>query len=97
MWLGAKKRWGIDLEYHLPIPADVFFFRGGNADPNGSNIGSWSIGGSIKTGLHFFQIFITNTREIHTTLYAPGGQTKNPFTDRGNFFFGFNLSRKWGL
>jgi mono/diheme cytochrome c family protein len=97
VWLGAKKRWGIDLEYHLPIPADVFFYRGGNADPNGSNIGSWSIGGSIKTGLHFFQIFITNTREIHTTLYAPGGQTKNPFTDRGNFFFGFNLSRKWSL
>lgn len=97
VWLGAKKKWGIDLEYHLPIPANVFFFRGGNADPNGSNIGSWSIGGSVKTGLHFFQIFITNTREIHTTLYAPGGQTKNPFTDRGNFFFGFNLSRKWSL
>lgn len=97
VWLGAKKRWGIDLEYHLPIPTDVFFYRGGNADPNGSNIGSWAIGGSVRTGLHFFQIFITNTREIHSSLYAPGGQTKNPFSDRGNFFFGFNLSRKWSL
>lgn len=97
VWLGAKKRWGIDLEYHLPIPTNVFFYRGGNADPNGSNIGSWALGGSVKTGLHLFQIFITNTREIHTNLYAPGGATKNPFTDRGNFFFGFNLSRKWSL
>lgn len=97
VWLGAKKRWGIDLEYHLPIPSDVFFYRGGNADPNGSNIGSWAIGGSVNTGKHFFQIFFTNTREIHTNLYAPGGQTKNPFTDRGNFFLGFNLSRKWSL
>ncbi|MDC0722211.1 DUF5777 family beta-barrel protein [Nannocystis bainbridge] len=97
VWLGQKKRWGIDLEYHLPIPADVFFFRGGNADRNGSNIGSWAIGGSVNTGKHLFQIFITNTREIHTNLYAPGGQSKNPFTDRGNFFFGFNLSRKWSL
>lgn len=97
VWLGQKKRWGIDLEYHLPIPADVFFYRGGNADRNGSNIGSWAIGGSVNTGKHFFQIFITNTREIHTNLYAPGGQSKNPFSDRGNFFFGFNLSRKWSL
>ena len=97
VWLGERKRWGIDLEYHLPIPSDVFFYRGGNADKNGSNIGSWSIGGSVNTGKHFFQIFLTNTREIHTNLYAPGGQSKNPFADRGNFFFGFNLSRKWSL
>lgn len=97
VWLGQKKKWGIDMEYNLPIPANAFYFNGGNADPAGSNIGSWSIGGSIRTGLHFFQIFITNTREIHTNLYAPGGQSKNPFADRGSFFFGFNLSRKWGL
>jgi mono/diheme cytochrome c family protein len=97
VWIGAKKKWGIDMEYHLPIPVNAFYFNGGNADPNGSNIGSWSIGGSVRTGLHFFQIFITNTREIHTNLYAPGGQSKNPFENRGNFFFGFNLSRKWSL
>ena len=97
VWIGEKKRWGIDMEYNLPIPADAFYYNGGNADPNGSNIGSWSLGGSIRTGLHFFQIFITNTREIHTNLYAPGGQSKNPFEQRGNFFFGFNLSRKWSL
>jgi mono/diheme cytochrome c family protein len=97
VWIGEKKRWGIDMEYNLPIPVNVFYYNGGNADPNGSNIGSWSLGGSIRTGLHFFQIFITNTREIHTNLYAPGGQSKNPFEQRGNFFFGFNLSRKWSL
>jgi mono/diheme cytochrome c family protein len=97
VWLGQQKKWGIDMEYHLPIPVNVFYYNGGNADPGGSNIGSWSIGGSVRTGLHFFQIFITNTREIHTSLYAPGGQSKNPFENRGNFFFGFNLSRKWSL
>ena len=97
VWVGAKKRWGIDMEYWLPIPSNKFYFNGGNADPNGSNIGSWSIGGSVRTAKHFFQIFITNTREIHTNLYAPGGQSKNPFADRGNFFFGFNLSRQWSL
>ncbi len=97
VWLGQRKRWGIDMEYWLPIPSNKFYFNGGNADPNGSNIGSWSLGGSVRTAKHFFQIFITNTREIHTNLYAPGGQSKNPFEQRGNFFFGFNLSRQWSL
>jgi mono/diheme cytochrome c family protein len=97
VWLGEKKRWGIDMEYWLPIPSNKFYFNGGNADPNGSNIGSWSIGGSVRTAKHFFQVFLTNTREIHTNLYAPGGQSKNPFEQRGNFFFGFNLSRQWSL
>ena len=97
VWVGAKKRWGIDMEYWLPIPSNKFYFNGGNADPNGSNIGSWSIGGSVRTAKHFFQVFLTNTREIHTNLYAPGGQSKNPFEQRGNFFFGFNLSRQWSL
>jgi mono/diheme cytochrome c family protein len=97
VWLGKRKRWGIDMEYYLPIPSDKFFYNGGNADPNGSNIGSWSLGGSVRTARHFFQIFMTNTREIHTNLYAPGGQSKNPFENRGNFFLGFNLSRQWSL
>lgn len=97
VWLGQRKRWGIDIEYYLPIPSDKFYFNGGNADPNGSNIGSWSLGGSVRTAKHFFQIFLTNTREIHTNLYAPGGQSKNPFENRGNFFLGFNLSRQWSL
>ncbi|MCA9658109.1 MAG: hypothetical protein KC486_07180 [Myxococcales bacterium] len=95
VWLGQRRRWGLDLEYHLPIPADRLHYNGGRADPSGANIGSWSLGGSYSSGLHLFQIFLTNTREIHTNLYAPGGQTKNPFENRGNFFLGFNLSRKW--
>ncbi len=97
VWLGQRKRWGIDIEYYLPIPSNKFYFNGGNADPNGSNIGSWSLGGSVRTNRHFFQIFMTNTREIHTNLYAPGGQSKNPFENRGNFYLGFNLSRQWSL
>ncbi len=99
VWLGKKKRWGIDLEYLLPIPdgrrPNVFYYHGGDADPNGTKIGAWSLGASVRVGLHFFQVFFTNTREIHTNLVAPGGQTGNPFENRGNFFIGFNLSRKW--
>jgi mono/diheme cytochrome c family protein len=97
VWLGQRKRWGIDIEYYLPIPSNKFYYNGGNADPTGSNIGSWSLGGSVRTNRHFFQIFLTNTREIHTNLYAPGGQSKNPFENRGNFFVGFNLSRQWSF
>lgn len=97
VWLGKRKRWGVDMEYIFPIPADVFHYNGDKSDPNGANIGSWSLGGSYSSGLHFFQIFFANTREIHTNLYAPGGQTKNPFENRGNFFLGFNLSRKWTI
>jgi len=97
VWLGQRKRWGIDIEYYLPIPTNKFYYNGGNADPTGANIGSWSLGGSVRTNRHFFQIFLTNTREIHTNLYAPGGQSKNPFENRGNFFLGFNLSRQWSL
>ncbi len=99
VWLGKKKRWGIDLEYIFPIPADVFFWNGANDSPSTVNIGSWSLGGSwhSPSKKHFFQIMFTNTREIHTNLYAPGGQTRNPFENRGNFFIGFNLSRKWSF
>ena len=97
VWLGQKRRWGVDMEYVYAIPSNKFYFNGGNADPNGSKLGSWSLGASYSSGLHFFQVFLTNTREIHTNLYAPGGQTRNPFENRGNFFLGFNLSRKWSL
>ncbi|TPV96440.1 MAG: hypothetical protein B7733_04735 [Myxococcales bacterium FL481] len=98
--LGKKKRHGIDLEYILPVPAagatpDVFYFRGGDADPNGTTIGSWSAGWSARTGLHLFQVFVTNTRSIHTNLVAPGGDLGSPFSEWGEFFLGFNLSRRW--
>jgi len=97
VWLGQRKRWGVDMEYIFPIPAKALHYNGDESDPNGANIGSWSLGGSYSSGLHLFQIFFANTREIHTNLYAPGGQTKNPFENRGNFFLGFNLSRKWTI
>ncbi len=100
-WFGGKRRNGLDLEYILPIPdggsPNVFYFHGGDADPQGSRVGSWSLGWSRKAGLHLFQILVTNTRNIHTNLVAPGGDTKNPFKPFGDFFLGFNLSRKWNL
>ena len=97
VWLGKKKKHGIDLEYQLPIPSDVFYYNGGNVNPTGSNIGSWALGWSARTGLHVFQVFVSNTRNIHTNLVAPGGDTKNPFSPFGDFFFGFNITRKWKL
>jgi hypothetical protein len=111
VWLGKKKRWGIDVEYLFPIPAqgtpDMLYYRGGDADPAGTKIGAWSLGGSYAIGKHFFQVFVTNNREIHPNLAAPGGQTKNPFNTPGinpknplyeaNFFLGFNLGRRFSL
>lgn len=110
VWVDKRKRWGIDFEYLLPIPdgstPNVFYYRGGDADPTGSSIGAWSVGGSLRTAKHFFQVFFTNNREISTNLYAPGGQTGNPFGadvdsknpfHRANFFLGFNLGRQFGI
>lgn len=109
VWLGSRKQWGIDLEYFLPIPdgadPNVFYYRGGDADPGGTKIGAWSLGGSYFTGKHLFQVFFTNNRQIHSNLAAPGGQSGNPFATEGvdsknpfhkfNFFLGFNLTRLW--
>ena len=111
VYLGKRKQWGIDLEWIIPIPAggtpNVFYYRGGDADPGGSKIGAWSLGGSYTTGKHFFQVFFTNNREIHTNGAAPGGQSGNPFKTDGvdsknpfhkfNFFLGFNLGRNFTL
>lgn len=111
IWLGKKRRWGIDMEYFLPIPdggePNTFYYRGGDADTDGSSIGSWAIGGSYYTGKHFFQLFFTNNRSINTNLAASGGQSGNPFDDPStshdnplnevNFFLGFNLGRRFTL
>jgi hypothetical protein len=104
VWVDRRRRWGIDLEYFLPIPdggspRNAFYYRGGDADPDGTKIGAWTIGGSYRIGRHFFQLFLTNNREIHTNLAAPGGQTANPFPKGGrpNFFLGFNLARTFQL
>jgi hypothetical protein len=97
VWVDKKRKHGIDIEYQLPIPADVFYTRGGDVDPNGTKIGSWGLGWSARTGLHVFQVLVTNTRNIHTNLAAPGGDTANPFSPFGDFFFGFNITRKWKL
>ena len=98
VWLGKKKKHGIDLEYQLPVPSDAFYYRGGNVGPTDfTQIGSWGLGWSARTGLHQFQVVVTNTRNIHTNLVAPGGDTVNPFSPFGSFFFGFNITRKWKL
>ena len=97
VWLGKKRRNGLDLEYQLPIPSDVFYYNGGNVNPDATNIGSWALGWSARRGLHVFQILVSNTQNIHTNLIAPGGDTVNPFAPFGDFFFGFNITRKWKL
>jgi len=111
IWLGARRRWGVDLEYVQPVPdggrPNALYYRGGDADTEGPKIGAWGLGGSYSTGRHIFQLFFTNNREIHPNLYAPGGQTGNPFKTEGvdsknpfhdmNFFLGFNLGRKFSL
>ncbi len=112
VWLGKRKKWSIDAEYFLPIPdvatPSMFYYRGGDADPDGTKLGSWGLGAGYTTGKHFFQLFFTNNREIHPNLAAPGGQSGNPFTtDDGvkeknpfnefNFYLGFNLIRQFTL
>lgn len=101
VFVNKRRSWSVDLEYILPIPVggspDRFFYRGGDADPGGTKIGSWSLGTSIKLGLHLFQVFVTNTQSIHTNLVSSGGDTKNPFSPFGDMFLGFNLTRQWKL
>jgi mono/diheme cytochrome c family protein len=101
LWLGKRRRNGLDLEYLLPIPdggtPNSFYYNGGDANPDGAMGGSWSLGWSGRSGLHLFQVFATNTRNIHTNLVAPGGDTGNPFEPFGDFYLGFNMSRKWRL
>ncbi len=111
VYLGKRKRWGIDLEYSLPVPdgrsPNVFYYRGGDADQSGTKIGSWGIGGSLLTGKHFFQLMLTNNRQIQLNQAAAGGDSGNPFSTAGvssknpfhkfNFFLGFNLGRTFKL
>ena len=100
--LGKRKRHGIDLEYMVAVPDgrddfDVFYYAGGDADVTGNPYGTFSLGWSVKAGLHFFQVLASTTRSMHTNFTAPGGGTGNPFVPIGNFYLGFNLSRKWNL
>lgn len=100
VWVDRRRRWGIDGEYLWPVRGgdpDTFYFRGGDADPNGASMGHWGLGMSNHIGLHVFQVMLTNNREIHTNLVAPGGQLGKPLADGGNFYVGFNLSRWWKL
>lgn len=111
VYVDKKRKWGIDVQYVLPIPdgstPNVFHYNGGDSDPTGSKAGSWSLGGSLRTAKHVFQVFFTNNREIATNLYAPGGNSGNPFSTPGvdsgnpfhkfNFFLGFNLGRKFTI
>jgi mono/diheme cytochrome c family protein len=110
VWLGKKRRWGLDLEWLWPVTdrrtPNGFFYRGGDAAPGIKPIGAWTLGTSFAYGKHIFQVFVTNNREIHLDLAAPGGQTDNPFgadVDSKNpfhkidVFLGFNLVRKFKL
>ena len=63
--------------------------------PDGPQYGGYGLGVAARAGLHLFQVFVTNVQDIHTSLIAPGGQANNPLA--GEFFLGFNISRKWKL
>jgi hypothetical protein len=51
---------------------------------------SGSIGFSIATARHAFNVFVTNTAGAHTDLYVTGGDVK---LRDGDFRLGFNISR----
>jgi len=55
---------------------------------------SASLGFSVATARHAFQIFLTNTQGVHTDLYAPGGDLD---VGDGEFRLGFNISRTFSL
>ena len=111
VWIGKKRRWGVDMEWLVPIAdgghPNALYYRGGDTDTSGSTIGAWSLGGSYATNKHFFQLFFTNNRQIATNLAAPGGQSGHPFKTEGvdsknpflkaNFFLGFNLARRFTM
>jgi mono/diheme cytochrome c family protein len=105
VYLDKKKKYGLDVEYFLPIPAlgsdpttDPLYFNGLRSDAVGDRIGGWSIGFSARAGLHFFQVFATNVQNIHTGRVAVGGDSGVPFSkDGAHFMVGFNLSRKWNF
>ena len=98
VWLGKKKKYGIDLEYFVPIPdggsPNTFYYQGGDAATGGAKYGGVSLGWSAKTGLHLFQVFITNIRTIHTNQIAPGPDGR---IEAGDIYLGFNISRRWQL
>ena len=82
VWLGKRKRWSLDAEYLLPLPSggtpEVFYRRGGDADPSGTTIGSWGLGAGYYTGKHFFQLFFTNDRESTPTWPPRAGSRAIP-------------------
>ena len=97
VWLGKKRKWGVDVEYILPIPdggnPNVFYYAGGDTLA-GPKYGGLTLGASARAGLHFFQFFISNQQSIHTNQIAPGAAGR---IEKGELFLGFNLSRKWKL
>ena len=55
---------------------------------------SASLGFSVATARHAFQIFLTNTQGVHTDLYAPGGDLD---VEDGEYRIAFNISRTFVL
>lgn len=52
---------------------------------------SGSLALRMSTGLHCFDLVLTNTRGIHTDLYAPGGDLE---ASDGHVRLGFNITRR---
>jgi len=72
----------------------------GLADAGDPRFNTWSLGLMYKIRLHVFQVLISNTQFMNTTLYVPGSSAiyENKIYEGGfNFHFGFNIIRqfKW--
>jgi uncharacterized beta barrel domain-containing protein DUF5777 len=84
--LGAGAEWRI--KENLAITTEWI----GQLDGVMAPYQSASIGLSIATARHTFQLLLTNTSGTHPDLYAPGGDLD--WRD-GDFRIGFNLSRRF--
>ena len=85
---------GVGAEWRLREEVAIITEWVGQIDGVMAPYQSASIGVSVATARHSFQILLTNTTGAHPDLYLPGGDLD---WGDGDFRIGFNLSRTWDL
>jgi len=85
---------GIGAEWRIREEFAILTEWVGQGDGVTAPYQSASIGVSMATARHSFQIFLTNTTGAHPDLYLPGGDLD---WGAGDFRIGFNISRSWAL